>query len=266
METENTHQALGIKNYGFVAPKTIEHKEYVLGGVYSLPQVNIQPNRQWDDFLPEYEPQFGENWDTFGCTIWGTENALEILEYRLRGIKKNYSERSVYIGTNTRPPGNDPHVIAEWIRDNGLVDDSDLPMAKSFEEFITPDPLPREIIKKGKSWASQNSFGHQWVFRGSESPEEKTNRMMDELQRSPLGISVSAWEEQDGIYIDGGNPNNHWCVCYGHTEKGWKIFDSYDHSRKIYSYDSEISFCKRYTISTKPLRPQCIFSKLFDLF
>lgn len=263
MESENIYTPI---NFGFVPP-IIESDHYVLGGAVSLPTVILQPDRQWDAFLPDYEPQFGDGWDTYGCSIWGTENATEILDYRVNGEKKNYAERPVYIGTHTRPPGNDPHVIAEWIRKNGLVDEYVLPMTPTFEEFITPDPLPDTIIVAGGLWAKRSNFGHEWVFLNNVSKEEKKTRMMESLQYSPLGVSVTAWYEEGGIYVDQGFPNTHWCTCYGFTDRGWKIFDSYDHSQKIYSFDSEISFCKRYTIgnrATVPTAKPCWLSNLFN--
>lgn len=256
-----------IRNYGF-DPKSIviEPKHYVLGGAFSLPMVVLQVDKQWDAFMPTYEPQFGNGWDTDGCTIWGTQNALEFLEKRVFGTDNDHSERAVYIGTHTRPPGNDPHVIAEWIRDNGVVDQTQLPMTSTYEEFIAPDPLPATLIAQGNIWANKKyEYGHEWVFNSNIPHQDKINKMMDALQYSPLGVAVTAWfQDADGIYRDHGQPNCHWCVCFGFTDKGWKVFDSYDQSVKIYSFDSEISFCKRYHIAARAADVQRgFFTSLF---
>ncbi len=240
-----------LRNYGF-DPKSIviEDEHFVLGGAVSLPQEILQPDRQWDAFLPVFEPQSQPMWDTDGCTIFGTDNAIEILHKRKFGEERNYSDRFVYIGTKTRPPGNDPHKVADWIRDNGLIDETELPMTATYEEFITPDPLSLPLLGRGQAWRKQYEFGHEWVFKGDISREDKITKMMEALQYSPLGVSVTAWiEGPDGVFIDGGNPNTHWCVCFGFTLQGWKIFDTYDQSVKIYSFDSNISFCKRYSLN-----------------
>jgi hypothetical protein len=261
-----------IKNYGFVAP-VIESHHYVLGGAVSLPGLILQPSRQWDAFLPKYEPQFGDGWDTHGCTVWGTQNAIEILEKRLFGHDKDYSERYNYIIIGIRPPGSDPHLVAESIRKVGLVDNGLLPLTKTYEDFVQPSPMTRSILLTGMNYLKYRNFGHEWVFTGDMDKQKKINLMMDALQYSPLGVSVSAWfQDTDGIFRDHGQPNGHWCVCYGHTDKGWKIFDSYDQSTKVYSYDSEISFCKRYHLTgidaiTRPTLWQkitAIFKKVFN--
>ncbi len=238
-----------LKDYGF-RPGAIEEDHFVLGGANSLPQIILRPDRQWDASAPEFEPQSRLDWDTYGCTVFGTLNAKDFLWKRLFSTESNDSERFVYNGTKTRPPGNDPHVVAEWIRNNGLIPEALLPMTDTFEEFITPDPLTANLIGKGREWLRQYNFGHEWVFKGDISRQEKINKMMDALQYSVLGVSVTAWIQDDsGIYVDDGQPNTHWCDVYGFTDKGWKVFDSYDQSRKIYSYDAEISFCKRYHLA-----------------
>src|SRR3990167_4478500 len=96
-----------LQNYGFVVPKITEDN-YVLGGLRSLPKIILQENGQWDNFLPEYEPQFNAEFDTSGCAVWGTENAIEILDRKLSEKQSNYSERFIYILARVRPPGSNP--------------------------------------------------------------------------------------------------------------------------------------------------------------
>lgn len=234
-----------INKYGFVKP-TITSDNYtspVLGGFGGLPKIFYQGDGQWDAFLPKYEAQFNSFYDTYGCTVWGTQNAIEILEKRIWGGGNiNYSERFTYILAGVRPPGADPHKIAEVVRKSGLIDNSQLPFTETYEEFLKPDPMTENFLDKGQEWLDKFYFGHEWV-----SPQE----IKELLVYSPIAVSVTAWFLKDGVYVDNGLPNNHWCVIFGYTDKGWKVFDSYDHSVKILSFNHKIEYAKRYYLTNR---------------
>lgn len=237
-------------NYGFQKPEILPD-QWILGG-----QETLQPDGQWDAYLPIYEPQFENGYDTYGCTVWGTQNAIEIFLKKTTGIEYNFSERFNYILAGVRPPGADPHHVMESVRRYGLIPNQSLPMAPTFEEFLKPDPMDDKLLAIGRHWKRKNTFTHSWV-RGAEE-------MKKALQSSPLCVSVSAWYRDGDVYVDNGKPNNHWCVCFGWNDKGWKIFDSYDHSVKIYSFDSLISFCK--SISVVPVKKRTFIDFLKELY
>lgn len=243
-----------LKNYGFKAP-VITPDQHILGSgtAYEV----LKEDRQWDNYLPLYEPQ-AENWESFGCTVWGSENATEILHKFLFGIEPNYSERYIYnlAGLTRESGGADPHYVLEVIRLSGLINQELLPMTPTYEEFIKPRPMEKKYVEEGLKFLGQYILRHDWILTGNESQEVRIARIKENLKYSPLGVSVTAWFEENGIYVDRGQPNTHWCVCYGWTDKGWKIFDSYDHSTKIYSFDSVISFAKRFLIKKKDFYPE----------
>jgi hypothetical protein len=242
-------------NYGFIEPK-LKATHYVLGGFTSLPKTILQPDGQWDKYLPLYEPQ-AEKYETYGCTVWGTENALEVLESRLTGIEPNYDEKYIYNTVPVRPPGADPHAVCDAIREVGLIPNRTMP--DTFEAFCTPTPPSKDDLTKGGEWLKKWNFGHEWVFTNVDK-KTRVQLMKQALQYSPLGVSVTAWFEEDGIYVDRGLPNTHWCMAYGYTDKivtvgketitetFWKVFDSYDHSLKILHPDHNIYYCKRYSL------------------
>lgn len=241
-------------DYGFIAPE-IRPDHYVLGSSSPILGATVREDGQWDAFLPEYEPQ-AEGFETAGCTVWGTQNAIEALERARFGVRSNYSERFTYILSGIRPPGGDPHLVAEVIRENGMVSDQLLPMTETFGEFVKPDPMEEGLMARARAFLSRYRFRHDWVFKGDLSKDTKSALMRGALRSSPLGISVSAWKREGEVYVDGGLPNNHWCVCYGwdDSKRAWKVFDSYDHSHKLYSYGSEVTFCKRYELEAVPRR------------
>lgn len=237
--------------YGFIH-KEIEADEYVLGG-RQLPRPVLQPTGQWHEYLPDYERQFTDLYDTYGCTVYGTLNALEMLDRRLKNRKSDYSERFTYNLVPVRPPGSDPHLVAETVRKFGLIDQALLPMTTTFEEFtatVKPDAL-----RLGLGWLKTNDMGHEWLWKGNIAPEAKDELLRDALRYSPIGVSVSAWTLVDGVYIDNDQPNNHWCVLIGFydiTGKIYKkVFDSYDQTIKILHPEHKIQFAKRYTLTEK---------------
>lgn len=234
-------------NYGFVEP-TITDDHFVLGGFGSLPKILYQPDGNWYNYLPMYEPQFNYKYDTSGCVVWGTLNCIETLVKRISEKEPNYSERYNYIISGVRPPGADPHRVANDIRHNGLINDHDLPFTDSFDEFLVPDPMTPALLAKGQEWLRHWQFGHDWVFEKDIPKDKKLSLIKEALQCSPLGVSVTAWFRNDKghYYSPEGQRNNHWCVCYAVSETGYEIFDSYDQSLKTLTLDHDIKFCKRY--------------------
>ena len=241
-----------IKNYGF-KPPIITPDQYVLGGS-ELPDIVLKQDGQYDDFLPLYEPQ-AEKYETWGCVIWGSENLLEVLHKILFNEELNFSERFNYILTGINEGGGDPHAALETMRLKGLIPQELLPIPDTFEEFKKPDPMEEKYLAEGRKFLENYEIKHKWVLQGKETKEDRIKILKENLKYSPIGVSVSAWTQSGDVYIDGGLPNNHWCVCYGWTDKGWKIFDSYDHSKKIYSFDSEILFAKRVCLKKKDFYP-----------
>lgn len=238
-----------MKNYGFHPEDVVIKPEDYLFGDNKLGAEVLQIDGQWDEFLPVYEPQ-AEKYETSGCTCWGTHNCRETLHKRLFGEEPNDSERFTYILAEVTLRGANPNNACEVIRNNGVVDQRHLPVPDTYEEFVTPKPMVRRFLNIGKEWLNNYQFGHDWILTGNESQEQRVIKIKVALQYSPVGASVSAWiPNKDGIFIDGGQPNNHWVMIYGHTDKGFKVFDSYTHEKKIISYDHQIQFAKRYTLS-----------------
>lgn len=241
-----------LHKYGYVKPE-ITPKHFVLGSSRSLPRIVLQADMNWEKYLPKYEPQFSPNgWDTDGCTIWGTLNIIETLVKKVFGTDANYSERYFYNLIPVRPPGTDPLTVGEVARVGGLVDDAVLPMTETFQEFCTPTPMTQSFIDMALKWLAKYGFGYEIVFSGAKSEKQRVTLIKEALQFSPVGVSVTAWfQNADGIYVDEGQPNTHWCECYGFDDESqaWKIFDSYDQSNKLYAYSASIELAVRYALT-----------------
>lgn len=237
-----------LKKFGYVRPEQ-DDSSFVLGALgQSLPQSVLKEDGQWDNWLPVYEPQFNDIFDTYGCTVWGSLNAIEIYIKRLTNFERNFAERFIYILADVRPPGANPHHVLETIRKNGLIDEKLLPMTpeQDFIKFTTPNPMSKKLLEEGMKFEYEVKHEYLWNPWLPISKEERTKLIKNALRFSPIQISVTAWfENEQGIYVDMNRPNTHWCVCFGWTAKGWKVFDSYDQSVKIVSFDHYFDIAKR---------------------
>ena len=236
-----------MKNYGLKFEKPVKGKDYELGAFSSVPKEVLKPDGQWD--IPEFEHQ-ASIFETQNCVAFGTTSILEMLLAEKYDEEKNFSDRYVGIIANTDPyGGNTPHKVIQAIRHFGLIPEEKLPYTSSLEEYYKPKP-PTEFLDEGKKFLKNYTIKHEFV---------STDKIKEALQYSPVGISVYAWTQKDGIYYKPeGARDNHWVVCYGYSDKGWMIFDSYDDYTKIYSFDADISIAKRYWIERKPVEKKLI--------
>ena len=158
------------KNFGLIIPKIEtreEGVEHLLGSIKRFRGLVVNPTGDWISFRPTEESQQRRNVDVFSCATFGTLNAIETLEYKLTGIRKNYSDRAIAILSGTTKAGNDPHKVAETIRKYGLVDEDIFPWDESiqtWEEYMTiSDTKRNEIIREGKKWLAKRDFGKEWL-------------------------------------------------------------------------------------------------------
>lgn len=247
-----------MRNYGFKRPE-IKIEDHIFGSADNLPI--IQPDGQYDLYKPLYEAQ-ADKYETCGCTVWGSENGYEFLIKKLFNETLNFAEGYNYNISEINPAdgGADPNRVLQDMRDYGLIESKDYPpMPNTLEEFMKPRPMTDNYLAKGREWKSKYDIGHKWVLQGFENEAQRIIAIKEALTKGIVCASVSAWfrDRDSDIYNDAQQPNNHWCVIYGWIDgKGWKIFDSYDHSEKIYSFDSRVDFAKLLTIKKKATVPE----------
>ena len=83
-----------LLQYGFNPSKIdIKEEEFKLG---ALPPLFINKSGKYDAFLPLYEPQ-ADKYETWGCTVWGSQNMVEIYFKKVFGFEPNYNEIFNYV-------------------------------------------------------------------------------------------------------------------------------------------------------------------------
>ncbi len=239
METKNQ-----IKNYGFQEPK-ITKNHYIEGDGRLLGAVNLKPDGDWRkiDVMDEHQAKKFETW---GCVPFGATQQMVKMLYYIYGEKKDYSERFLYNLVGINPPGTDPQKVYEAIRKIGLIEQKDLPMTDTLEEFKTPRPMSDILKDKAKEFFKNiYFFDHDWII--NPTPEKlKTN-----LKKCPLCVSVTAWYLEDGVYVDKGQKNTHWTGLDYVDDEYLYIDDSYPPYKKKLPLSHKISYAKRIVLYKK---------------
>jgi len=173
-------------------------------------------------------------------------------------IEKNFSDRFLAKTSGTNPnSGNTPKAVSNAIKKFGLVDEKEYPMVSTIEEYFKK--IPKDILDKGKDFLKEFNFGYEYV---------NTKDLKNALKRSPVGVAVSAWQQNaQGEYIYFGQWN-HWCVLVAFDEKDRPIiWDSYEEGLKTLEKDYNFGFPQIYMLNRdkKVVRISC-WQKLLNWF
>src|ERR1035437_1664666 len=118
-----------------------QHVDPVLGeyrhGDGKLGTVPLQPDGQWDAFLPEPHQQNENGFEVFDCVSEATINCVEILAKQQYQNTITRSKRLLAVNSGTGiKNGNDPQSVSECLRLQGTVYETDYPFkSSSFTEF-----------------------------------------------------------------------------------------------------------------------------------
>lgn len=219
------------KQYGFI-PQELDPKDWVFGSITAMPKTINRPDGQWDDFLPELEIQRFSWGDTMGCVSYSLLNCLETLQ-KFRGETVNYSDRFLAKLSGTTSVGNSMRRVAETVRLEGVVDESEYPSTgtSSREEYY--QELPQELLGEALAWTQTNTLQYEYV------PAHNQDLICESLQYSPLQIAMYAYGPLvDGVHQNTGKTSNHCVEMYGYEYgKYFKIYDHYQRKFKKIAWD-----------------------------
>lgn len=223
-----------IKNYGFKYPKIDEKKDHILGGLRSVYYKVVNESGNWNNSLVIGETQ-RKIVDVNGCTNFACLNQKEILFKFLFGIEENNSERFQAVVSGQERDGNDPQNVYTSIRDIGVVEEYKLPFldGMNFEVYLSPKPMTQNYIDDAKKFKENYEYKHKYVYIPDTPLIEKQRLLLQSLKRSPVGVSVYAWQMGDnGLYTKPqGARDTHFTVLINAKEgEWWEVFDSYPES------------------------------------
>ena len=260
-----------VKGHGFLPPPD-NPKDYVFGSQelgFKFPYEVLQEDGNWSSYLPKFEHQARQNFETYNCTAYGSLSITETILRRKFNIIEDYSERFIGVIAGTEPPGNDPITVAETIRTQGSILEEDLPFnssVRSVSDYYSPKPMDGSLKARGLNWLERFTLNYELVWKGK--PRNKPELLKAALKQSPIGISVAAWslDDSDGLYFKNG-PDNHWCMLESYENgKWWEIFDSYDSAKKRLKWDTDFEVAIKYYIAKKEPKKYNWFVDLFRRF
>lgn len=236
---------------GLILDNQVDAKDWVFGGVTGITGEILQPNGQWDEYLPEVEVQRSPIADTMSCVTFSALNCIEVYYNKKYGVDINLSDRFTAIMSGTSKRGNTMKAVAESIRSDGVVIEEDLSWNKEADP-TWDDYHGIEISESLKQKALNNllhlDIRYEWVRFGD------LQGAMEALKYGPISIAIYAYGENiKGIYqrVDG-KYANHVLTLYGYKEgKYWKVFDHYENAYKKLAWDYGIYAGMKYSVNLK---------------
>lgn len=161
-------------------------EDWVAGEATFITYEVRNPSGDWRPYLPVKEIQYGKE-DSMSCVSFSAVNAIEIQQNFLDGNNPNYSDRWIAKRSGTTHEGNYLYKVADTIRKEGLVLESDYPTPPNytFDEFhadIPPEKLAF-LSSVGQQWLKQWDFKYEFV------PATK-DQMLLHLKQAPLQIVI----------------------------------------------------------------------------
>jgi hypothetical protein len=230
-----------VKNFGLIIPP-YEPEDYLGGSSQSLEAkygtTSVNPSGDWSRYAPSTEDQDTSDGDTWACCSFGTSNAVEMLA-RLRFQEAmNLSDRFLAkISGTTVGQGNSPKTVADTLRHGWSVNEPEWPDVNTKEEYYAEIPANLKTLAVARG--AEFEFGYQYITNTPASIKEA-------LKSSPVCVAVTAWVEQNGVYVRGPFQENHWTTIIKVLENGnYKVFDSF------YPFIKEVSpeACKSIAMS-----------------
>lgn len=232
-----------MKRFGFI-PDVEEETDLILGAIGGD---FLQDNADWRGFLPVFERQ-RKRVETQSCVTFATTSIMEMLYKRKYGVEPNYSDRFTSKLSGTTKSGNTPKKVASSVRHDGVIREQFWPFTdiETWEEYFAA--TPSKLIKKGLSWLGRHSLEYEYVYRRG-SIESKRTLLKWALRYSPVGISVFAWVQKDGVYYKPeGARDNHYCVLVAYEGDNPIVWDSYEENLKKLDENYEFTYALRYSL------------------
>lgn len=239
----------------FIYPE-IKPEHYRFGADNAGPV--LREDGDWRDFLPEEEEQDVNDVEPSDCYIEAQQHSIATILEEKYGIKdSNFGAWFNALLSNGTEYGGDPLKGADSIRGDGLIPES----MRIWDEIKTWDDFHSwRGANKDLCIAAGQSFKNKWqvnnfiVFEKDEPVEIKYKKLREALKRSPVSMSVYAWDlAESGYYVkpEGANDTHLVTVVYLDSENRATIRDTYKPFTKVLEPFFNSDFAMRHTVEKK---------------
>ena len=257
----------------FIYPK-IPETAYRFGSG-QLTGKELRPDGDWRDYLPPEEDQNQRGVESSACYVEASQHSLAtIQEEEFNLPNKNYSARFNALLSNGSVLGGDPLEGGQSIRHDGLIPDNLMPFGEhtqSWDDFHSWKNVEQKKCKdEGKNWLQKWQPNYDIGFTKEELVMSKYIKLKQILKYSPPPVSVTAWYEENGIYVKpAGSQDNHLVeLVYIDEQNRPHIRDTYPPYEKILEPYYNFDFCMRWSLknlSTPPLKKNWLWDLIIRL-
>jgi len=247
-----------MENFGLIQKK-IDPRDWVVGSNTPIETPVLVKDGNWSKFLPVNEKQRFDSLETMACVSYSALNVFEMLFKALFAIDVNYSDRALAKMSMTTKRGNSLRAVADTILNQGLVFEEDWPIPTTYDWEHYYSKIPDDVRLKAKNITKKFSFNHEWVY---------LDNFKENLKYAPLQVTVQAWNSNnDGIYYNNSDSQNHAVVLVGYDGDNPLIYDSYDPYVKKLTPDYKFGlYAKKFSINKiKSMEYEVLDNYLYQL-
>jgi hypothetical protein len=216
--------------------------DWQAGGNSPIAHDILVPDKNWKKFSVEHEIQWQGTYDTQFCVTYSalktiakfltylesigslSQDDLEFFKEYKKDGKYNFSER--FIGTLGKTTANGAYqfMVANAIKNYGLIPQDMFPLADNFQDNIDPKFITEAMYTKGKECLKRISINYEWV------------NSFDNLIYSPIQAIVrfANYDKPEDILAPNGDLNHAVTGVYGVAEYN-EIEDTYWQEYKRYN-------------------------------
>ena len=242
--------------YGLILEKELNPRDWSFGGVSGITKDEVlQIDSDWTNYLPKYEPQSNNYFDTYSCVSFGLLNAVEIYLKRKFDEERNFSDR--FLATVSKTicgKGNEMRLVAEALRLTGVPHEEYWPFnePKTCPEYFSEISEDIYLLAKA-NFLDKYNFRWEWLF------DHAQGTIVNALRFSPLPVAVYAGNDKteiNGIIQRDDRWPTHIEVLYGFKlNEYFSTFNTYENKYKKYAWDYSFGAIQRIYLERKTFMP-----------